>query len=319
MTDAVNEIAKAPAAAKPRFDWLGEIRGLAFMLLAVLAFHSIVAKPFYIPSASMLPNLWVGDRLVVSKYPYGWNWSSASFHLLPRGGWRIWPRDPDYGDIVIVVPRGSDADYIKRVVARPGDRIAVVAGQIVLNGQKVPQAVEPPAIIPLGAIISPEDPDPCTSASYFGMLARQPSGAMACEMPILRETMPNGATYLVADTHNGEADNQPEITVPADHVFLMGDNRGNSADSRFALVERGLGGPVPISDIGGRAEFTTFSLEPGAGWNPLHWWGVLRKHRAGRSLRPALDPAACLGKACGLSRFSQTDRKQTLGGMRDEQ
>ena len=45
------------------------------MLAAVLLFHSFIAKPFYIPSASMIPNLWVGDRLVVAKYPYGWNWA----------------------------------------------------------------------------------------------------------------------------------------------------------------------------------------------------------------------------------------------------
>ena len=68
-----------------KINWLAELRGLAIMLLAVLAFHSLVAKPFYIPSTSMMPSLWVGDRLVVSKYPYGWSWASASFHLLPRG------------------------------------------------------------------------------------------------------------------------------------------------------------------------------------------------------------------------------------------
>src|SRR5262245_60058089 len=91
-------------AAKRRVDWLGESRGLALMLLAVFAFHSFVAKPFYIPSMSMMPGLLVGDRLVVSKYAYGWNWSSVSFHLLPRGKWRIWGRTPEYGDIAIVVP-----------------------------------------------------------------------------------------------------------------------------------------------------------------------------------------------------------------------
>ena len=61
------------------------------MLLAVVLFHSLVAKPFYIPSISMMPNLLVGDRLVVSKYPYGWSWVSASFHVLPRGERRILP------------------------------------------------------------------------------------------------------------------------------------------------------------------------------------------------------------------------------------
>jgi signal peptidase I len=132
--------------------------GLIGMFAAVLVFHSLIAKPFYIPSASMLPGLWVGDHLVVSKYPYGWNWASPSFHILPRGDWRILPHTPDYGDVVIIVPRGRpDEDYIKRV-ALPGDRIALRNGQIILNGRPVPQAVEPPAEIPLDAIRSDEDP-----------------------------------------------------------------------------------------------------------------------------------------------------------------
>src|SRR5690606_39494583 len=69
---------------KKKINWLAEIRGLALMLLGVLAFHTLVAKPFYIPSASMMPNLMVGDRLLVSKYPYGRRRVSASFHLVPR-------------------------------------------------------------------------------------------------------------------------------------------------------------------------------------------------------------------------------------------
>jgi signal peptidase I len=158
-------VMSAPSDTKPSdvtkqpIDWWAEVRGLGGMLLAVLAFHSFIAKPFYIPSASMLPGLWVGDHLVVSKYPYGWNWASPSFHILPRGDWRIWRGTPDYGDIVIVVPRGHPGDdYIKRVVARPGDRIALRHGQIILNGHPVPQAVEPPAEIPLDAIRGDEDP-----------------------------------------------------------------------------------------------------------------------------------------------------------------
>ena len=133
------------AEAKNKVNWLAEIRGLALMLLGVVAFHTFVAKPFYIPSASMMPNLLVGDRLIVSKYPYGWSWVSMSFpfRILPRGDWRIAPRTPEYGDIVIPVPPDHNEDYIKRVVALPGDRIAVVNGQIILNGEPVPQEVEP--------------------------------------------------------------------------------------------------------------------------------------------------------------------------------
>ena len=109
----------ADDTAEQKVNWLAELRGLALMLLAVLAFHSLVAKPFYIPSTSMMPTLHVGDRLVVSKYPYGWSWASASFHMLPRGEWRIFPDTPEYGDIVIPVHPQRDEDYIKRVVALP--------------------------------------------------------------------------------------------------------------------------------------------------------------------------------------------------------
>lgn len=281
----------AKRSGPDRVDWLRELRGLALMLLAVLGFHSFLAKPFYIPSISMMPNLLVGDRLVVSKYPYGWDWSSISFHLLPRGDWRILGRTPEYGDIVIVVPRNRKEDLIKRVVGLPGDRIAVINGQIVLNGKPVPQRAEMPVQLPV------EDSLLCDSGGFQkpcledfeDYRTRLPSGREVYELPAYRETLPNGASYTVIDHANQTLDHFPEITVPEGHVFLMGDNRDHSADSRMPLWGNGLGGPVPLSDIGGRAEFITFSLDGSQGWNPLSWLRALRSGRAGSSLRPPLD------------------------------
>lgn len=273
--------ASAPAADTPPVDWAGEVRGLLLMLLAVFALHSFVAKPFYIPSESMLPNLLVGDRLIVSKYPYGWNWSSISFHLAPRGTWRVMEKTPEYGDIVVPVHPSRDEDYIKRVVARPGDRIAVRNGQIVLNGRPVPQAVEPALDLPL------DGNSRCDGFYPDEFIARLPSGRRVCRVPVYRETLPNGASYLVIDHERQFLDDLPEIRVPDDAVFVMGDNRDHSADSRDRSPA-GLDGPVPLANIGGRAEFITFSLDGTTGLNPLTWFTSLRPNRAGSTLRPPL-------------------------------
>ena len=285
-----------PAPDKKKVNWLAEIRGLALMLLGVLAFHTLVAKPFYIPSASMMPNLLVGDRLIVSKYPYGWSWVSASFHVLPRDDWRLAPRTPEYGDIVIAVPPDRAEDYIKRVVALPGDTIAIADGQIILNGEPVPQEQEPEVRIPAA------DEQLCDGMNCLDAFAayrvRLPDGSAAYEPPTYRETLPNGASYLIIDHLNSDGDNRPEITVPEGHVFLMGDNRDHSADSRFAadpVSGGGLGGPVPLADIGGRAEIITFSLDGSAGWNPLSWFEALRPDRAWDTLRPELRARATGG------------------------
>ena len=305
MTENRPETSKDEGSASPtggheeKVNWWHEVRGLVLMLLGVLAFHSFVAKPFYIPSISMMPNLLVGDRLVVSKYAYGWNWSSISFHLLPRGDWRLFGKSPEYGDIVIVVPGNRKADLIKRVVALPGDRIAVVDGRIRLNGKFIRREVVPAVQIDADPKLQCEGQEPGECYRGFEQyLTRLPSGRMVYELPTYRETLPNGASYRVIDYTDQRLDNYAEITVPEGHVFLMGDDRDRSADSRAPFEDwggmhgGGLGGPVPLSDIGGRAEFITFSLDGTQSWNPLSWWGALRDGRAFTSLRPPIEAAA---------------------------
>jgi signal peptidase I len=259
-----------------------EIKGLLWVLLAVLAFHSFVAKPFYIPSESMMPVLLKGDRLVVSKYPYGWSWVSPSFHLLPHWKGRLLGRMPERGDIVIVTPPGSSDDYIKRVIGLPGDTLEIRGGRLIFNGEMVKWERRPPTMIPT-------DPNVPCGIEFSGFLVQGPDGKDYCRLPVIRETLPNGVTYDTIDLGRSPGDDYGPITVPPGQLFLMGDNRDRSADGRFPAgpPENGLGGPVPWENIGGRAEFITFSLDGTTELlNPVSWVRALRGGRAGTSLRP---------------------------------
>ncbi len=289
MSEIVPEASADPARvpAPQKKDTKGsavwrEIKGLLWVLLAVLLFHSFIAKPFYIPSESMMPTLLKGDRLVVSKYPYGWSWVSPSFHILPHWQGRLLGRMPERGDIVIVTPPGQSDDYIKRVIGLPGDTVVVRNGRLVLNGTPVKAEKRPPAMVPVDANV------PC-GIEFSGFQVIEADGGAYCRLPIVRETLPNGVTYDTIDLENESSGNRyAPVRVPAGHVFLMGDNRDRSADSRFSLgpPENGLGGPVPWENIGGRAEFITFSLDGSSEvFNPVSWFQALRGGRAGTSLR----------------------------------
>ncbi|HEX5181721.1 MAG TPA: signal peptidase I [Allosphingosinicella sp.] len=274
------------AAPKPKTDWRAELRGWLVLILLVLGLHSLVAKPFYIPSESMMPNLLVGDRLIVSKYPYGWSYISPSFHLLPFIHGRLLGRMPERGDIVIVTPPAGShdrEDLIKRVIGLPGDTVRLVAGRLWLNGEPVPTR-------DLGDRLLPVDGNlPCDTREFPGFPDARVTGAdgkARCRLHMLRETLPGGRSYDVIDLGRSDEDDFGPYRVPAGHVFLMGDNRDDSADSRVPIASNGLGGAVPVETIGGRAEFVTFSLNGNASWNPLTWLSDFRGSRAGMSLRP---------------------------------
>nr|WP_246104860.1 signal peptidase I [Sphingomonas xanthus] len=278
-----------------------EIKGLAWVLLAVLAFHSFIAKPFYIPSESMMPNLLTGDRLVVSKYPYGWSFVSPTIPnpaaivrslmlgspepwtvTLPASENRVLGSLPERGDVVIVTPPGGNQDYIKRVVGLPGDIIEMRDGRLILNGRPVRAEVRPAAMVPVDAN------SPCGMHQFWDRRVETADG-LFCRLPIVRETLPNGVSYDTVDDGRSPGDDYPATRIPAGHLFLMGDNRDHSADSRYSLDEQGLGGPVPWANIGGRAEFITFSLDGTTSLNPLSWLPAFREGRAGTSLRPQKD------------------------------
>ena len=287
-TETIAENPAEPLPAnkeKKQTDWKSEAKGIFWLVLAVLGFHSFVAKPFYIPSESMMPGLRVGDRLVVTKFPYGWSFASLTFHPIGFIPGRIMGSLPERGDVVIVTPPGTSEDYIKRVIGLPGDTLEVRGGVVFLNGQAIKHSA------PVMKRIAVDANDPCDPREYPGALVRDGAGKEWCQVPVVRETLPNGKSYDTIDLgYNWRADDYAPTKIPANSVFLMGDNRDLSADSRFSLAEKGLGGAVPWEHLGGRAEFITFSMDgTSSWWNPISWLTALRGGRAGSTLHPSTD------------------------------
>jgi len=244
------------------------------LLLAIIAwaFRSFVAAPFSIPSGSMLPTLYIGDYLVVAKWPYGY--SRYSFPLrFPSFDGRILGHLPARGDVVVFHHPTEDNDLIKRVIGLPGDTVEVREGALILNGRPVQRKALRPYALPMSPNTACKTVPPATP------LVVQTAGGARCMFPAYLETLPGGPSYTVLDQTATEADDFGPVRVPADNVFLMGDNRDDSLDSRFPASIGGIG-MVPTSDLIGRASFTFWSTDGSASWvKPWTWFSALRASR----------------------------------------
>lgn len=226
--------------------WFGEwIKTILVAVIIAIIFRSFFIQPFSIPTQSMVPTLQVGDYLFVQKWTYGYSRSSFPFRPAIFEG-RIWGDAPERGDIAVFKAHHANyIDFIKRVIGLPGDRIQMRNGQLYINDQ-------------------PVERKRISNFEYW----QQRDGA---EFPVARyvETLPNGVSYEVLDLTNANAsDNTPIFIVPEGHYFMMGDNRDNSADSRYIT---GLGF-VPAEDLVGKAVYRWISVKQGgAFWQVWDW------------------------------------------------
>jgi signal peptidase I len=235
---------KQTSRARSLLRSIGEI---AAIVAVITVAKSAIAEPYYVPSGSMEPTLLVGDELLATKFPYGY--SSASLPLAVA-----WPRTerilgalPKRGDVVVFrYPGDRSQVWVKRVVGLPGDRVQMRAGRLWINGEAA-------AVKADGTMIADEAGTSMPTRRYI-------------------ETLPGGVSHPIlklAGRHS--LDDTPEITVPAGHVFVMGDNRDNSADSRVPVDEGGVG-LLPTADLIGRVDALVASWDLTLKDQPVWTW-----------------------------------------------
>lgn len=254
-------------------------RFLLLFAFAVLLIRSLFLSSFNIPSESMQPRLLIGDYLFVNKAAYGWTRHSLPFSL-PLIPGRIMGSTPDRGDVVVFKHPLDETDYIKRVIGLPGDRVQVIDGLVRINDVPVPRVRVADLLIPATPnMVEASYGNPCFRPAFEVMRA---DGQLMCRYPRFVETLPNGRRYAVLDLVLGDADTTGVYQVPDGHLFLMGDNRDRSYDSRFPAVAGAGIGIVPEDRLVGAALVTVFSTDGSATWyNPVSWFTAARWDRIG--------------------------------------
>lgn len=209
------------------------LKDVLVVVAIYLVFTTVLFASFHIPSGSMEPTLEVGDRIMVSKFDFGYNRYSVLFDpdFLPES--RLFEDRPSRGEVVVfTLPHKDNKDFIKRVIGLPGDRIQMVDGRLYINGTLVERTLIREVRY--------------TEYRGFAQNVRE-----------YEETLPGGTVHRIYErTDLGPYDKTPVFVVPEDHYFMMGDNRDGSADSRDP---RSMGF-VHAKYLIGRARFTTFSL-----------------------------------------------------------
>ncbi|SDQ96276.1 signal peptidase I Serine peptidase. MEROPS family S26A [Rhizobiales bacterium GAS191] len=242
------DVTRGPKPESGMRALIAMVKGPAIVLGLVLASRTVLAQPFYVPSGSMEPTLQIGDELMVAKYAYGYSRYSLPIDLNISSEHRLLESLPQYGDVVVFrLPRDPDQVYVKRAIGLPGDRIQMRAGRLWINSTMLKLREDG-----TGTVES-EDGNEVTAPRFV-------------------ETLPNGREHPIFKLDAvGSLDDTRVFVVPAGHVFMMGDNRDNSLDSRVAATAGGVGF-VPVENLIGRAEVVLGSWDLPMARLPITQW-----------------------------------------------
>ncbi len=208
------------------------IKEISIIVMVLLGIRFVFYGHSRIPSESMVPTANIGDFIFVANFAYGF--TPLSIPYLPSSfAIRWFEKEPQRGDVVIMkIAQDGDKDYIKRLIGLPGDRIQMKAGILYINGNACP--------LEEGEVYS-----------FIDQKGDKQTGK------VMLETLPNGIVHKILKMDQmGIAflDNTQEVLVPADHYFLMGDNRDRSGDSRWPQL-----GSIHKKYLIGRADLIFFS------------------------------------------------------------
>ena len=206
-------------------------RFLVLLFVLALLLRSLIVAPFSIPSGSMLPRMMIGDYLFVAKWPYGYSRYSFPFGLIPING-RIVSSAPERGDVVVFRAPAGDKDMVKRVIGVPGDIVAIDERGLSINGEYANYSAGDQALVRT-LVEQTQQREPTVYRE----------GGVIAEHDLLRMPVPSPREFF------------GPIRVPEDMFLMLGDNRDNSADSRYI-------GFVPRRNIVGLTSRVAISFNP---------------------------------------------------------